>query len=240
MDDEAFVRSRRSGMRWNAPLSEAHAEVLLDRLGPGEVIADLGCGWGELLLRAVARGGDGARGIGADTDPVALARGRELARQRGLHERVQFVDEDLAQWWGSADRVLCVGSSHAFGGTEAALAALAALVPPGGRVLYGDGCWPGEATEAAKEIFGEDVLPLPELLETCRTTGWRVLHLSTADQREWDEFESSSRVGRQEWLLANEDDPRAAEVRDWLDTRERQYVRDYRGVLGFAYLVLAR
>jgi len=68
------------------------------------------------------------------------------------------------------------------------------------------------------------------LLECCR---------STADQREWDDFESTFRAGRQEWLLAHGDDPRAAEVRDWLDTRERQYVQAYRGILGFAYLVLA-
>jgi hypothetical protein len=28
-------------------------------------------------------------------------------------------------------------------------------------------------------------------------------------------------------------------MRDWLDARERQYVDVYRGVLGFAYLILA-
>lgn len=40
-------------------------------------------------------------------------------------------------------------------------------------------------------------------------------------------------------VLANAGDPRAADVRDWLDARERQYIEVYRGVLGFAYLVLA-
>ena len=45
--------------------------------------------------------------------------------------------------------------------------------------------------------------------------------------------------GRSGWL-AHPADPRAAEVRDWLDRRLREYVRDYRGVLGLAYLVLAR
>jgi hypothetical protein len=38
---------------------------------------------------------------------------------------------------------------------------------------------------------------------------------------------------------AHSDDPRAAEVRDRLDTRERQYAEAYRGILGFAYLILA-
>jgi cyclopropane fatty-acyl-phospholipid synthase-like methyltransferase len=44
-------------MRWNAPLSEQHADLLMDRLDlrPGLHVADLGCGWGELLLRVAGR-----------------------------------------------------------------------------------------------------------------------------------------------------------------------------------------
>ena len=46
-------------MRWNVPLSPGHADLLLDRLAlrPGQRLADLGCGWGALLRRAVARAG---------------------------------------------------------------------------------------------------------------------------------------------------------------------------------------
>jgi hypothetical protein len=88
-------------------------------------------------------------------------------------------------------------------------------------------------------MFGQQVLPLAGLLEACRAAGWRVIHMSVACQREWDDFESTFRAGRQEWLLANAGDPRAADVRDWIDARERQYLEVYRGVLGFAYLVLA-
>jgi hypothetical protein len=40
-------------------------------------------------------------------------------------------------------------------------------------------------------------------------------------------------------IFAHAGDPRAADLRDWLDTRERQYIEVYRGVVGFAYLVLA-
>src|SRR5437763_13329002 len=60
-------------MRWNTPLSENHADLLLDRmrLAEGDQILDLGCGWGELLLRAVARVPD-ATGTGVDHDAWAL------------------------------------------------------------------------------------------------------------------------------------------------------------------------
>ncbi len=235
-------------MRWNAPLSGEHAALLLDRLDlrAGLQITDLGCGWGELLLRAVHRAAADpsparpSRGTGVDTDAGALDRGRALARQRHLDQQVDFIEAEAASWPDPADRVLCVGASHAFGGTGPALQALKQVTAPGGRLLFGDGYWAGVPTAAATAIFGDDTPSLPELLELARDTGWRVIHLSTADQREWDDFESTFRAGRQEWLLAHGDDPRAAELRDWLDASEREYVGTYRGLLGFAYLILSR
>ena len=41
-------------------------------------------------------------------------------------------------------------------------------------------------------------------------------------------------------MLANPDDPRAPAVREEQDAREQEYLTAYRGVLGLAYLVLAR
>ncbi|MBE1494964.1 hypothetical protein H4696_002064 [Amycolatopsis lexingtonensis] len=236
MDDELNAL-RRTRMRWNTPLSEAHASLLLDRMALGEGhLVDLGCGWGELLLRAAARA-PGLRVTGVDTDVVSLARGRAAARERGL--AVEFTEADAATWDGAAVRAFCIGAAHAFGSTKAALAELGRVVPAG-RVLYGDGFWAAPPGAAALEIFGPDTLTLPELLDAATGAGWRVLHVSTADQLEWDDFESTSKLAWQEWVLANPADPRAAEVRDWLDERQRQYFRDYRGVLGLAYLVLGR
>ena len=234
--------ARYARMRWNTPLSTEHAGMLLDRLDlrPGQRIADLGCGWGELLLTAVARAGEGATGVGVDKDAPLLARGRAAAACRGLDANVTFTEADAAGWPETADRVLCTGASHAFGGTGEALSALAQVVAPGGRLLFGDGFWARPPSEPALGIFGGDVRSLPELLEDARARGWRVIHVSEADQREWDDFESTFRAGRQEWLLANADHPRAPEIREWLDTREREYVGVYRGLFGLAYLVLAR
>ena len=227
-------------MRWNAPLAAGHADLLLDRmdLRPGQAIADLGCGWGELLMKAVARAGRSAVGTGIDLDesPGVLPRARDEAARR---LDVRFVKADASAWRGTADRVLCVGASHAFGGTAAALRTLTGRVPPGGRLLFGEGFWVQPLSGEALGFFDEETSPLPDLLETCRGEGWRVIHLSTASQLEWDDFESTFRAGRQEWLLANPDHRRTAEIRDWIDTRECQYLAVYREVLGFAYLVLA-
>lgn len=234
---DMLAAARYARLTWNTPLSETHADELLDHLdlATAGTIVDLGCGWGELLLRAAARGV--AKAVGVDNDPAGLDRGRRAAVVRGLD--VKFVAREASAWDGTADRALCVGSSHTLGGTRAMLASLAETVPQG-RVLVGDGCWEREPTEAAHAIFGDDVLPLADLVAACGETGWQVLHLSTASQQEWDAFESGHRAGIREWLLANPDDPRAAEAKATQDAREREYLTAYRGVLGFAYLVLAR
>jgi cyclopropane fatty-acyl-phospholipid synthase-like methyltransferase len=240
VEDGDLEEAQFARMRWNAPLSLEHAELLMDRLDvrPGAGIADLGCGWGELLLRVVARASQ-ATGIGVDSDAGALSRARRLAAERHLDGQVRFTEADVTGWKGTAERVLHVGASHALGGSAAALDALAGVVPAGGRLLFGDCYWETAPSAAATEMFGEQVLPLAGLLEACRSAGWRVIHMSVASQLEWDDFESTFRAGRQEWVLAHAGDQRAADVRDWLDARERQYLEVYREVLGFAYLILA-
>lgn len=228
-------------MRWNAPLSEDHASLLLNRLGvsPGDSVIDLGCGWGELLLRAVAPVVS-ATGVGVDTDRSALRRGRDASAAAGLADRVTFSAADTSGWEIHGDRIICVGASHAWGGTREALGALGGLLRPHGRVLFGDGYWERAPGEAATAMFGAEVLALPDLVDTALALGWRVMHLSTADQREWDDFESTWRAGRQEWLLAHPDDRRADQTCEKIDSQLRDYIGVYRNVLGFAYLILER
>lgn len=229
-------------MRWNTPLSEAHAELLIDRLEmeSATTVLDLGCGWGELLIRAVLAAGAQCAGIGVDTDSEQFARGRHAAAERGVGDRISFVGGEAQSWSQPAERVLCVGASHAWGGTTRALEALAPLVSPGGLLLFGDGYWQTAPTAEAQAIFGPEVMGLEAIVERALAAGWRVLSLTTADQREWDEFESSWRLGRERWLRVNGHVPNANEIRQRLDERAREYVRVYRGVLGFAYLVLSR
>jgi SAM-dependent methyltransferase len=229
-----------SAMRWNAPLSEAHASILLDEfeLGRAERVLDLGCGWGELLLRAVQRG-PALTGRGVDNDAPALARGMTLAAERGLDDRVELVDCPAESWTEPADRVICVGAKHIWADTAAALTALAQVLSPGGRLLYGDGYLERNPSRFTADLF-EEMLPFSELLAAARGAGWRVLHLSVSDQLEWDEFESTYRAGPERWLLNNPDAEDASGIREWLDRRMLEYLDGYRGELGFCWLVLAR
>jgi len=231
---------RHAAMRWNAPLSEAHASMLLDalELDDAQSVLDLGCGWGELLMRAVARRAD-LRGIGVDTDPIAVARGRRLAGRRGLADRVRLVEGAAEAWTEPAERVICVGAQHIWADARAALAALPELTAAGGRLLYGDGFLERNPSRFTATLFS-DLGPLSMLPAAARASGWRVLHLSVSDRLEWDEFESTFRAGTERWLLAHPDAQDAAAIREWLDQRLGEYLEGYRGELGFAWLVLGR
>jgi cyclopropane fatty-acyl-phospholipid synthase-like methyltransferase len=243
MDSEHELDAARyAAMRWNTPLSEAHADALIEGLdiGAAELVLDLGCGWAEFLIRALQTADARCRGIGVDTDGALLERAAASIARSGLEERVRLEQRPATEWVTRADRVICIGASHAWGGTAAALQALHTVVSPGGRLLFGDGCWEGAPTAEVLAIFGGDVLPLAELIEHALDAGWRLLSFSTADQREWDDFESSWRRGREEWLLSHPEHLDAAEIRQQLDDRLREYVKEYRRVLGFCYLVLAR
>lgn len=226
-------------MLWNTPLGQAHAQLLLDRLEIPDrgTLLDLGCGWGELLLRALSLTPN-ATGVGVDNYLPDIERARTAALDRGLDARATFVEGSAIEWTGRASRVVCIGATHAWGGTASALTALRENVEPGGRVLLGDGFWKQEPTDRAIEMFGDQVLALGDIVRQAHSAGWEVLHLTEADQLEWDDFESTWRLGRHWWLTEHSNAAQASELRDELRSSLLEYVEVYRQVLGFCYLVL--
>jgi SAM-dependent methyltransferase len=68
---------------------------LLDLAGVGseDVVADLGCGDGRIVIRAAQRAG--ARGVCVEIDPGLVARSRAAAETAGVAHRIRFVEGDL-------------------------------------------------------------------------------------------------------------------------------------------------
>ena len=219
-----------AGLTFNAPLSEERAAALIRALAlaPGRHVLDLGCGWGELLLRIVAAH-PGSTGTGVDRNRRRLDRGRRTASQRGLYERVEFVEADMTTFDDHGDVVLSVGAAHAWGGATVALRELLERVERGGTLLFADGFWERPPGADARRLFGD--LPVFEgLLQMARGAGLTVEQAERSTREEWDAFEAGRRAG-----LEAADDPlvRLAAVE-----HERDYHDGYRGVLGFAWLVL--
>jgi SAM-dependent methyltransferase len=65
----------------------------LTGVGKDDVVYDLGCGDGRLVITAAKR--FGARGVGIDIDPQRIKESRANARQAGVTKRVQFRQQDL-------------------------------------------------------------------------------------------------------------------------------------------------
>ena len=58
-----------------------------------ELVADLGCGDGRLVIEAVRR--HGARGLCVDIDPRRIAEATRNARAAGVAGRIEFRNQDL-------------------------------------------------------------------------------------------------------------------------------------------------
>jgi SAM-dependent methyltransferase len=65
----------------------------LARVGPGDVVYDLGSGDGRIPITAARD--YGARGVGIDIDPERIAESEANARDAGVADRVTFRNEDL-------------------------------------------------------------------------------------------------------------------------------------------------
>jgi SAM-dependent methyltransferase len=61
-------------------------------VGPGDVVYDLGCGDGRIVIEAALK--FGARGVGIDIDPALIARAQANAKQAGVESRVTFRLQD--------------------------------------------------------------------------------------------------------------------------------------------------
>ncbi|MER7515465.1 class I SAM-dependent methyltransferase [Streptomyces sp. NPDC126499] len=239
-----------AGLTFHGPLSEARAGRIVARLADASprTVLDIGCGWGELLLRLLAAVPE-AQGLGIDINGEDLALGRRLAAARGLAERVEYAEESaLATTRGPADTVLCLGSGQALCDPEgpydpaAVLRELRRLVRPGGRVLLGEGFWQRTPTDAELTrmwpgAHADDHLPLDALVDLAIETGFRPAWVETASPEEWEEFESGYRHATELWLAAHPDHPLAAETRARVD-RQRAAWLGYRQILGIAYLTL--
>ncbi|TMR96489.1 SAM-dependent methyltransferase [Nonomuraea basaltis] len=224
-----------------APISEANLDRLLRRaaLPDGARILDLGCGEGEWSLRALELV-PSAVADGVDLSPHALASAERAAAARGLSDRLRLHLTPAAEFSATEpyDLVLCLGSTHAFGGLKDTMEAIAGYVRPGGLALVGEGFWERAPAPDLVEAIGT----YPDLTGTVATAesgGWLTVHGHVSDLAEWDEYEFSWTGTLARWAADNpgpDGDQALAAMRE----HREMWLNGYRGMLGFVSLLLRR
>ncbi|GAA2374801.1 SAM-dependent methyltransferase [Nonomuraea africana] len=223
-----------------APISEEHLDRLLRRVKPpeGARILDLGCGAGFWLIRLLELYG-GATADGVDISQPALDAARAAATEKGVSERlglhlVSATDFSAAEPY---DLVLCVGSTHAFGGLTPTLEQMKSFLRPGGLALVGEGFYEREPSDELRADVGE-YEDLARTVARAESSGFRTIHAHTSEPGEWDEYEWSWTGSLLRWALAHPgpdgDQARAAALE-----HRGLWLNGYRGVLGFVTLLLA-
>jgi SAM-dependent methyltransferase len=82
-------------VHWEPSADEVVADMLaLARVQKDDVVYDLGCGDGRVVIAAVQKG---ARGLGIDLDPQRIRESVENARKAKVSDRVRFIEQDLFQ-----------------------------------------------------------------------------------------------------------------------------------------------
>lgn len=77
-----------------APKQALTLALQLSRVGPADVVLDLGCGDGRMLVLAARLG---ATAIGVDVNPHCLKLSRARAKAARLEERIEVYDYDLTK-----------------------------------------------------------------------------------------------------------------------------------------------
>jgi SAM-dependent methyltransferase len=83
-----------AGVRYEpTPADVVNVMLELGAIGSDDLVADLGCGDGRIVIEAVRR--HGARGLCVDIDPRRIAEASANARAAGVAERITFLEQDL-------------------------------------------------------------------------------------------------------------------------------------------------
>jgi cyclopropane-fatty-acyl-phospholipid synthase len=154
----------------------------LARVGPGTRLLEVGTGWGELAIRAAARG---AAVVTVTISPEQQALAARRVAQAGLSGRVRVELRDYRDIKGDFDAICSVEMIEAVGEKywPAFFTVLADRLAPGGRIGLQAITMPHDRMLATrhtytwiqKYIFPGGLIPsLPAIEDTARAAGLRV------------------------------------------------------------------
>jgi cyclopropane fatty-acyl-phospholipid synthase-like methyltransferase len=127
------------------PPEVIHEMFRLAGVKKGDVLYDLGCGDGRIVLAAAQK--FGIRAVGIDIDPQRIKEAEENARKTGMAGKVKFRQEDLFEADFKEATVVTLYLLENL--NEKLRPKLLADLKPGTRIVshaFGMGSWPPEKT----------------------------------------------------------------------------------------------
>ncbi len=127
--------------------------IELAAVGPKDVVYDLGCGDGRMVIAAAKS--RGCRGVGIELDPALIEECRAAAKREGVESLVRFLQQDAAKAGLSGATVLLLYLLPE--SLEALAPAFERDLPPGARIVSHDYRIPGwDARIAATDVLPGD------------------------------------------------------------------------------------
>jgi DNA-binding transcriptional MerR regulator/cyclopropane fatty-acyl-phospholipid synthase-like methyltransferase len=169
-----------SGLDWWGPATEAATLKALNMVPfAPKTILEIGCGPGMATMTLAEA--TTARILATDTDAGALERLRDRVEAKGLADRVQVRNMDMAQLpvpeqpW---DVIWAEGSAYIIG-VERAMRDWRPLLRPGGVLVFSEMVWRTDAPPDDLRAFWASEYPamtrVPVRLEQAKRAGYRVL-----------------------------------------------------------------
>ena len=90
-----LFRPQRLAVFMPTPIEIVEEMLALAEVGPSDIIYDLGCGDGRIVICAAQR--YGSRGVGVDLDPDRVAEARASARAAGVDHLVAFSQQNVLE-----------------------------------------------------------------------------------------------------------------------------------------------
>ena len=99
------------GAPWHPLMPETIRRILqFAQIKPGEVVCDLGCGDGRVLIDSVKE--FSAQAIGVEIDPLKVFIARMLARIKGVDDRLKIIRGNMYEFDPSSADVLYLYLTH--------------------------------------------------------------------------------------------------------------------------------
>jgi SAM-dependent methyltransferase len=228
------------------PIAAAKIERVLDLvpLKAEAAVLDLGCGRGELALRIIER--SRARVTAVDVSVPMLDAARKAAQARGLRDRLELLERDIAALEPepeSFDLVAMLGGGGIAGGIAGICVTLAGWTRRGGHVLIGEGYWarpPQTEYLAHLEASENEFRDHRGNVQAGIDAGLIPLHAFVASPDEWDNYEWLYSRSIERYALENPGDPDVPAMLERIGRWRDGYLRWGRDTLGFGVYLFLR